>query len=47
VLADADVAVIITAHPDLDPEQVVRESQRVVDFRGVTNGTRNQRLVRL
>ena len=35
---DADCAVIVTAHPGLDLERVVRESPLVVDFRGVTRG---------
>ena len=35
-LAGADVAVIVTVHPELDPEQVEREAALVVDFRGVT-----------
>ena len=35
-LAGADVAVIVTVHPELDPEQVEREAPLVVDFRGVT-----------
>ena len=47
MLADADVAVIVTAHPGLDPEQVVREAPLVVDFRGVTSGLQADRLVRL
>ena len=49
VLADADVAVIVTVHPDLDPEQVVREAGMVVDFRGVTRGFASapKRFVRL
>jgi UDP-N-acetyl-D-glucosamine dehydrogenase len=49
VLADADVAVIVTVHPDLDPEQVVREAGMVVDFRGVTRdfASAPKRVVRL
>jgi UDP-N-acetyl-D-glucosamine dehydrogenase len=50
VLAEADVAVIVTAHPELDPEQVVREAPLVVDFRGVTKdllGAERKRVVRL
>ena len=35
-----DCAVIVTAHPGLDFERVVREAPLVVDFRGVTRGTR-------
>jgi UDP-N-acetyl-D-glucosamine dehydrogenase len=47
VLEDADCAVIVTAHPGLDVEQVVREAPLVVDFRGVTRGTEAPNLVRL
>ena len=38
---------IITAHPGLDLEQVVREAPLVVDFRGVTRGIEAPNLVRL
>jgi UDP-N-acetyl-D-glucosamine dehydrogenase len=38
VLADADVAVIVTVHPDLDVERVARDAPVVVDFRGATRG---------
>jgi UDP-N-acetyl-D-glucosamine dehydrogenase len=44
---DADCVVIVTAHPDLDVERLVRESQLVVDFRGVTRGIEASNLVRL
>ena len=44
---DADCVVIVTAHPDLDVERLVRESQLVVDFRGVTRGIEAPNLVRL
>ena len=37
-LEAADCAVIVTAHPGLDVERVVREAPLVVDFRGVTRG---------
>jgi UDP-N-acetyl-D-glucosamine dehydrogenase len=43
----ADCAVIVTAHPELDVEQVVREAPLVVDFRGVTRGIEAANLVRL
>jgi UDP-N-acetyl-D-glucosamine dehydrogenase len=33
-IADADVAVIVTRHPELDVERLVRETPLVVDFRG-------------
>jgi len=35
-LDEADVAVIVTAHPDVDHESVARAAPRTVDFRGVT-----------
>jgi UDP-N-acetyl-D-glucosamine dehydrogenase len=44
---EADCVVIVTAHPDLDVERLVRESSLVVDFRGVTRGIEAPNLVRL
>ena len=38
VLEDADVAVIVTVHPDVDHEAVVARAPLVVDLRGVTRG---------
>jgi UDP-N-acetyl-D-glucosamine dehydrogenase len=35
-LVDADVVVIVTRHPELDVERLVREAPLVVDFRGAT-----------
>jgi UDP-N-acetyl-D-glucosamine dehydrogenase len=46
-LEGADCAVIVTAHPNLDVEQVVRDAPLVVDFRGVTRGIEAPNLVRL
>jgi UDP-N-acetyl-D-glucosamine dehydrogenase len=46
-LAGADCAVIVTAHPGLEVERIVRESPLVVDFRGVTRGIEAANLVRL
>ena len=46
-LRGADVAVIVTAHPELDVELVVRSTPLVVDFRGVTRGIEAENLVRL
>ena len=46
-LADADAAVIVTAHPGLDVEAVVESVPLVVDFRGVTRGLEASNLVRL
>ena len=47
VLDGADAAVILTAHPGLDVEQIVSSAPVVVDFRGVTRGIEAQNLVRL
>jgi UDP-N-acetyl-D-glucosamine dehydrogenase len=46
-LASADVAVIVTAHSDLDVEAVVQEAPLVVDFRGVSQGLNAPNLTRL
>jgi len=46
-LPTADIACIITAHPGVDHERVVREAQLVLDFRGVTRGITAPNLVRL
>jgi UDP-N-acetyl-D-glucosamine dehydrogenase len=46
-LPAADIACIITAHPEVDHERVVREAQLVLDFRGVTRGISAPNLVRL
>ena len=46
-LPTADIACIITAHPEVDHERVVREAQLVLDFRGVTRGINAPNLVRL
>jgi len=46
-LRGADCVVIVTAHPGLDVEAVVRHAPLVVDFRGVTRGIQAPNLVRL
>jgi UDP-N-acetyl-D-glucosamine dehydrogenase len=46
-LASCDAAAIVTAHPELDYEEVVRAASLVVDFRGVTRGIESPKLVRL
>ena len=46
-LEAADCAVIVTAHPGLDLERIVRDAPLVVDFRGVTRGIEAPNLVRL
>ena len=46
-VAAADAVCIVTAHPEIDYERVVRDSQLVLDFRGVTRGIRAPNLIRL
>jgi UDP-N-acetyl-D-glucosamine dehydrogenase len=46
-LDTCDVAVIVTAHPGLDPQEVVERAPLVVDFRGVTSGVGADKVVRL
>jgi UDP-N-acetyl-D-glucosamine dehydrogenase len=46
-LDGADCAVIVTAHPGVDLERIVRDAPLVVDFRGVTRGIEASNLVRL
>jgi UDP-N-acetyl-D-glucosamine dehydrogenase len=46
-LEDADAVCIVTAHPEVDYERVVRDAQLVLDFRGVTRGMTRPNLVRL
>ncbi len=44
---EADCVVIVTAHPGLGLERIVRDARLVVDFRGVTRGIEATNLVRL
>ena len=37
-IAGADLALIVTAHPDVDHEQIAQRARLVVDLRGVTRG---------
>jgi UDP-N-acetyl-D-glucosamine dehydrogenase len=46
-LEGADAAVIVTAHPTVDFQQVVDSAPLVIDFRGVTRGIRADNLIRL
>jgi UDP-N-acetyl-D-glucosamine dehydrogenase len=46
-LGEADVVAIVTAHPDVDYEQVVAKAPLVVDFRGVTREIEADNLIRL
>jgi hypothetical protein len=42
-----DVACVVTAHPEVDYDRVMREAPLVVDLRGITRGLRAANLVRL
>jgi UDP-N-acetyl-D-glucosamine dehydrogenase len=46
-LSDAELAVIVTAHPDVDHDLVVAKSRLVVDLRGVTRDSAATNVVRL
>jgi len=47
LLADSDLVVIVTAHPEVDHELVVRRARLVVDLRGVTRAAGARNVVRL
>jgi UDP-N-acetyl-D-glucosamine dehydrogenase len=42
-----DLAVIVTAHEEVDPETVVAKASRVLDLRGVTKGIEADHVVQL
>jgi UDP-N-acetyl-D-glucosamine dehydrogenase len=44
---DADLVLIVTAHPDVDHDQVARRARLVVDLRGVTRASQLSSVVRL
>ena len=46
-VTDADVVVLVTAHPDVDHEAIAARSALFVDLRGVTRGATSDRLIRL
>jgi UDP-N-acetyl-D-glucosamine dehydrogenase len=46
-LNDADLALIVTAHPSVDHDLVARRARLVVDLRGVTHSGRAANVVRL
>jgi UDP-N-acetyl-D-glucosamine dehydrogenase len=46
-LEQADLAMIVTAHPEVDYEQVVRDAALVLDLRGVTRKIEASNLVQL
>jgi UDP-N-acetyl-D-mannosaminuronate dehydrogenase len=46
-LESADLAAIVTAHPQLDYREIVSTAPLVVDFRGVTRDLESANLLRL
>jgi UDP-N-acetyl-D-glucosamine dehydrogenase len=46
-IEDADLAVIVTAHPDIDHDEIARRARLVVDLRGVTRSSGVSNVVRL
>jgi UDP-N-acetyl-D-glucosamine dehydrogenase len=46
-LAEADLAAIVTAHPEFDLERIVADASLLIDFRGVTREIDAPNLVRL
>jgi UDP-N-acetyl-D-glucosamine dehydrogenase len=47
VLADTDLALIVTAHPSVDHELIARRARLVLDLRGVTRASSSTNVVRL
>jgi UDP-N-acetyl-D-glucosamine dehydrogenase len=46
-LDDADIVVIVTAHPSVDHDLVAQRARLLVDLRGVTHNVHAENLVRL
>jgi UDP-N-acetyl-D-glucosamine dehydrogenase len=46
-LQDADLTLIVTAHPSVDHEAIAEYARLVVDLRGVTRGTHAANVIRL
>ncbi len=46
-LTDADLALIVTAHPSIDHDEIARRARAVVDLRGVTRSSTAPNVVRL
>jgi UDP-N-acetyl-D-glucosamine dehydrogenase len=46
-LRDADLALIVTAHPGVDHDMVLKRARLVVDLRGITRDSRVENVVRL
>jgi UDP-N-acetyl-D-glucosamine dehydrogenase len=46
-LPDADVVVLVTAHPGIDYQTIAEQAPLFIDLRGITRGQRRDNLVRL
>ena len=46
-LQDADLVLIVTAHPSVDHDRIAQHARLLVDLRGVTRGTHAENVVRL
>jgi UDP-N-acetyl-D-glucosamine dehydrogenase len=46
-IADADLALIVTAHPGVDHAMVAQRSRLVLDLRGITRTSNHTNVVRL
>jgi len=46
-LEDAELTLIVTAHPSVDHDSIARDARLLVDLRGVTRGTRAENVIRL
>ena len=46
-VAEADLVVIVTAHPDVDHGAIAREAALTLDLRGITRGVDNSRALQL
>jgi UDP-N-acetyl-D-glucosamine dehydrogenase len=46
-LDDADLTIIVTAHPGIDHDRVARDARLLLDLRGITRGTHAENLLRL
>jgi UDP-N-acetyl-D-glucosamine dehydrogenase len=46
-LEDADLTLIVTAHPSVDHNAIAERARLLVDLRGVTRGTQAENVIRL
>jgi UDP-N-acetyl-D-glucosamine dehydrogenase len=46
-LEDADLTLIVTAHPSVDHQTIAQHARLLVDLRGVTRGTHAENVIRL